>query len=136
MAAVQFIDLRGEIHSDARGMSFFPWQGRLQAPEDLSNTFHLASIRPGCTRGNHLHPRHVEWLYPFHGIGILIWEASPGQIEERLISGDSTLIYIAPGIAHAFKNPGPETLYLMAWRGAVGEVSATEPETVAYQVAR
>jgi oxalate decarboxylase/phosphoglucose isomerase-like protein (cupin superfamily) len=130
MTAVQFIDLRSAIHNDARGMSFFPWQGRLPEPGDLLKTFHLISIRPGHTRGNHLHPGHAEWLYPFHGDGILLWEADPGRVEERLISGDSTLILIPPGIAHAVKNPGPEILYLLAWREEIGGVTAAEPETV------
>jgi oxalate decarboxylase/phosphoglucose isomerase-like protein (cupin superfamily) len=134
MAAVQFIDLRSEIHSDARGMSFFPWQGRLKEPGDLLKTFHLISIRPGHTRGNHLHPGHAEWLYPFHGDGVLLWEADPGQVQKRLISGDSTLILVPPGIAHAVKNPGPEILYLLAWREEAGAVSAAEPETVPYIV--
>ncbi|MFZ5448070.1 MAG: cupin domain-containing protein [Thermodesulfobacteriota bacterium] len=132
MAAVQFIDLRSEIHSDDRGMSFFPWQGRLQSPEDIFNSFHLVSIRPGHTRGNHLHPGHGEWLYPFHGDGVIIWEAASGQTQERLVSGDSTLIYIPPGIAHAVRNPGPEILYLLAWREAVGEASAHQSGTVTY----
>lgn len=134
MAAAQFIDLSGEIHADTRGMSYFPWQGGLQAPKDLSKTFHLISIRPGHSRGNHYHPGHAEWLYPFHGTGILIWEEAHSQVQERAISGDSTLILIPPRIAHAVKNPGSEILYLLAWREALGEATAAEPETVAHQL--
>ena len=59
MASVKFIDLRDEIQSDVRGMSFFPWQGRLHEIRDLLKTFHLISIQPGYTRGNHLHPGHA-----------------------------------------------------------------------------
>jgi len=135
MTAVQFIDLSGEIHADDRGMSFFPWQGRLQAPEGLNRTFHLVSIRPGHSRGNHLHPGHAEWLYPFHGNGILIWEEAPGEVQEKLISGDCTLVYIPLGIPHALKNPGPEVLYLLAWREGVGEAGTTEPETLPHHLA-
>jgi oxalate decarboxylase/phosphoglucose isomerase-like protein (cupin superfamily) len=116
MAEVRFIDLAGEINADARGISFFPWQGRPQAPGDLLRTFHLISIRPGQTRGNHLHPGHAEWLYPFHGSGVFTWEAAPGQVREMTVSGDRTLIHIPPGFAHAITNPGPEILYLLAWR--------------------
>jgi oxalate decarboxylase/phosphoglucose isomerase-like protein (cupin superfamily) len=132
MAEVQFIDISREIHSDARGMSFFPWQGRLHEPGDLLKTFHLISISPGHTRGNHLHPSHTEWLYPFHGNGVLIWETDPGQVNERLISGDRTLIQVPPGIPHALTNPGPEILYLLAWREEVKAVAA--PETVPHQI--
>jgi dTDP-4-dehydrorhamnose 3,5-epimerase-like enzyme len=129
MPVVQFIDLNPTIKADARGMSFFPWQGRLQKPGELLQTFHLVSIQPGTIRGNHLHPGHAEWLYPFHGAAVFIWESDPGQIQERLISGDRTLIYTPPGVAHALKNPGPEILYLLAWRELSGS-ELTGPETV------
>jgi oxalate decarboxylase/phosphoglucose isomerase-like protein (cupin superfamily) len=129
MSAVQFIDLQHEIKVDARGMSFFPWQGRLQAPGDLLQTFHLISIRPGQTRGHHLHPGHEEWLYPFHGDSVFMWESAPGEVQERHITGDRTMIHIPPGIAHALTNPGPNILYLLAWRGVSGSGSP-EPETV------
>jgi dTDP-4-dehydrorhamnose 3,5-epimerase-like enzyme len=134
MASVKFIDLRDEIQSDVRGMSFFPWQGRLHEIRDLLKTFHLVSIQPGYTRGNHLHPAHAEWLYPFHGDGILIWEADSGQVQEKLISGDATLILVPPGMAHALKNPGPEILYLLAWREEVEGAGTTEPETVPHEM--
>jgi uncharacterized RmlC-like cupin family protein len=134
MVTVQFIDLSGEIHADSRGMSFFPWQGRLQAPEDLLKTFHLISIHPGHSRGNHLHPGHTEWLYPFHGDGLFTWEEDHGQVQERPISGDSTLIHIPPGIAHAVTNPGPKILYLLAWRTGIAQAATTGPETVPHTV--
>jgi oxalate decarboxylase/phosphoglucose isomerase-like protein (cupin superfamily) len=129
MAEVQFIDLDGQIRGDARGLSFFPWQGRLTAPGDLFKTFHLVSIRPGHTRGNHLHPGQAECLYPFHGAAVLLWEAAPGEVREQVIKGDRTLIYIRPGVPHALSNPGPEILYLLAWREAAGP-GPNDPETV------
>ena len=89
MTEIQFIDLSGEIKADARGMSFFPWQGRLKAPGELPSTFHLISIRPGQSRGHHLHPGQAEYLYPFHGRAVFTWEAAPGQVRERVISGDT-----------------------------------------------
>jgi len=129
MTEVQFIDLRGAINADERGMSFFPWQDRLTEPEGLFKTFHLVSVRPGRTRGHHLHPGHTEWLYPFHGAGVFIWEAAPGQVREHIITGDRTLVRIPPGIAHAVTNPGPEMLYLLAWRETAGP-APLDPETV------
>jgi hypothetical protein len=131
MAEVQFIDLSGEIKEDPRGLSFFPWQGRLPAPEDLLATFHLISIRPAQSRGHHLHPGHAEWLYPFHGAAVLTWEAAPGLVRERVIAGDRTLIHIPPGLAHAVTNPGPEILYLLAWRQATGP-GPLDPDTIPY----
>jgi hypothetical protein len=131
MAEVQFINLSGEIKDDPRGMSFFLWQGRFEAPGDLPSTFHLISIRPGQSRGHHLHPGQAEYLYPFHGGAVFTWEVAPGQVQERLISGDRTLIRIPPGLPHAVTNPGPELLYLLAWREVEGAgPSPGEPETI------
>jgi len=129
MAEVQFIDLSSEITADARGLSFFPWQGRAEEPQGLLDTFHLISVRPGQSRGHHFHPGHVEYLYPFHGRAVLTWEAAPGQIREQVINGDRTLISIPPGLAHAVTNPGPEVLYLLAWRQVSGP-GPTDPETI------
>jgi oxalate decarboxylase/phosphoglucose isomerase-like protein (cupin superfamily) len=129
MAEVQFIDLSGEIKAGARGMSFFPWQARLKEPGGVLSTFHLVSTHPGQTRGHHLHPGHEEWLYPFHGVGVFTWETASGQVRERIISGDRTLIRIPPGCAHAITNPGPEILYLLAWREVAGP-GPVDPETV------
>ncbi len=131
MAEVEFIDLSGEIKGDARGLSFFPWQARQPAVGDLFSTFHLVSIQAGQSRGHHLHPGHAEWLYPFHGHAVLVWETAPGLVRKQLISGDRTLVHIPPGLAHALANPGPEILYLLAWREASGP-GPRDPESVPY----
>ena len=128
MADVEFLDLSGEIHEDPRGFSFFPWQDRLQDPRDLPRTFHLVSILPGQVRGNHLHPGYREILVTFHGAGVLLWEPRPGEIKERLLTGHRTLVRSPPGLPHALRNPGPEVLYLLAWRERA-EDSPAEPET-------
>jgi len=128
MAEVEFLDISGEIREDPRGFVCFPWQDRDKEPQDLLSTFHLVSIAPGQVRGNHLHPGHREYLFPFHGNAVLIWESQTGKVQERLISGNRTLVRIPPGIAHALKNPGPEVLYALAWREGAGDNTA--PETV------
>jgi uncharacterized RmlC-like cupin family protein len=132
MSDVEFIDLRDEITEDARGFSFYPLRGRAAEPEGLPAAFHLVSITAGQVRGNHLHPGRQEWLYPFHGSGRLVWEPRPGERRERLISGPRLLIRIPPGIPHALRNPGPEPLYLLAWRE--GAAPGEEPETVGHQL--
>jgi len=129
MATVEFIDLTGEIHEDQRGRSFFPWRGQVANPQDLLKSFHLVSIAPGQVRGNHLHPGHVEWLYLFHNPGELIWDTTSGELKEQRVSGNRTLIRIPAGVAHAVRNPGPEILYLIAWREPAAG-SAGEPETL------
>jgi oxalate decarboxylase/phosphoglucose isomerase-like protein (cupin superfamily) len=135
MSEIHCIDLSEEIKADDRGISLFPWQGRFKVPGDLPATFHLISIRPGQSRGHHLHPGQAEYLYPFHGRAVFIWEAASGQVRERVISGETTLIHIPPGLAHAVTNPGPELLYLLAWREVSGP-GPGEPETVPHPLGR
>ncbi|MDD2901132.1 MAG: cupin domain-containing protein [Syntrophales bacterium] len=133
MAGVEFIDLAGKIHEDPRGFVLFPWQEGVPEPQDLFRTFHLISIAPGQVRGNHLHPGYREYLLTFHGEGILTWEEPAGEVRERRLRGHRTLVLIPPGIGHALTNPGPEILYLLAWREPTGSAAA-EPETIPHPV--
>ncbi len=129
MAKVEFFEPMGEFKEDPRGFSFFPWRAGLREPQDFLKTFHLISLQPGQVRGNHLHPGHWEWLYPFHGNGIFSWEPAPGEVEQREFADNRTLICIPPGVAHALRNPGPKVLYLLSWRETAGPAPG-EPETV------
>lgn len=136
MAGVEFLELTTEIKEDPRGFVFFPGQefpGQEggQGSQDLLRTFHLVSITPGQVRGNHLHPGHREYLLTFQGTGVLSWKEPTGEVRERQLSGHRTLVRIPPGIPHVLRNPGPEILYLLAWRERAGNGSE-EPESVPY----
>lgn len=130
MDEVEFMDISPQLHEDPRGMAYFPWQTQeVRDPASALHTFHLISTVPGQVRGNHLHPSYEEWLYVFHGQGTFRWETEAGEVKERLISGGRTMIRIPPGVAHALENPGPEILYLIAWRERSGS-STAEIESV------
>jgi quercetin dioxygenase-like cupin family protein len=133
MASVEFIDLTGEIVEDPRGLSFYPFKDRVGRPELLIQNFHLVSIQPGQVRGNHAHPGHLEWLYPFHGQGDFIWETPEGGRETRRLAGGRVFIRIPPGVAHAMRNPGPDPMYLLAWREPV-DPETGERDTVPHPV--
>ena len=135
MGQVQFIDLSDVIRTDPRGMAFFLFQHRQPPPSETLATFHLVSVAPGETRGQHYHPAHDEWLYLFAHPGVFIWQDRAGQVQERLIEGDHTMIRIHPGIAHAVSNPGPGRLYLLAWREPAADgIDAGQPETVFFSL--
>jgi oxalate decarboxylase/phosphoglucose isomerase-like protein (cupin superfamily) len=126
MKEVVFFDIQSEIYQDARGLSFHPLKGRLRQPEKIAASLHLVSILPGQSRGNHLHPEQAEWLYPFEGAGVFVWQEVNGEVRERPISGHDTVIFIPPGIAHALRNPGPEVMFLLAWRESEGGTEENE----------
>ncbi len=131
MSTPEFLDLDAELTEDVRGVSLFPLKGRSRNPKEALASFHLISILPGQTRGNHVHPGHREWLYPFHGTGWFRWQKEGSKVEERLIAGGRIMIRIPAGVAHALTNPGPEVLYLLAWRESEDKAAAG-PETVAH----
>ena len=133
MGVVEFIDLTDEIFEDPRGVSFYPFKRRVSQPDVLIQHFHLVSIEPGQVRGNHAHPGHLEWLYPFNGAGDFIWESPDGTRATRRLVGGRVFIRIPPGVAHAMWNPGPDVMYLLAWREPVGE-EAGKPDTVPHPV--
>ncbi len=133
MAAVEFIDLQGEISEDSRGLSFYPFKGRVKRPELLVQNFHLVSIQPGQVRGNHVHPGHLEWLYPFHGEGDFIWEEPDGTRKTRRLAGGRVFLRILPGVPHALRNPGPDPVYLLAWREPA-ESPGDQPDTLPYLI--
>lgn len=133
MEVLEFIDLAEEIFEDPRGVSFYPFKKRVSRPDVLIQHFHLVSIEPGQVRGNHAHPGHLEWLYAFHGVGDFIWESPDGARSTRRLIGGRVIIRIPPGVAHAIRNPGPDPIYLLAWREPVGE-AAGKPDTVPHPV--
>lgn len=130
-AEIQFLPLGDSWHQDERGFVYFPWQN---APDSLPlaemcRSCHLISIVPGQIRGQHQHPDKTEWLYTFHGEGQLFWRTRDGQLQQRRLRGNRTLVVIPPGIPHTLRNDGPAPLYLLAWRAAP-EPGRDEPDTV------
>ena len=86
--------------------------------------------RPGQLRGQHQHPGKTEWLYVFHGQGQLFWRTRDGHVQQRLLSGNRTLVVIPPGIPHTLRNDGPEPTLSVGLAGSVGEPGRDEPDTV------
>jgi oxalate decarboxylase/phosphoglucose isomerase-like protein (cupin superfamily) len=130
-ADIQFLPLGDSWHQDERGFVYFPWQNAPDALPlaEMCRSCHLISIVPGQSRGQHQHPDKTEWLFTFHGEGQLFWRTGDGHLQQRLLSGNRTLVVIPPGIPHTLRNDGPAQLYLLAWRAAQ-EPGGEEPDTV------
>ena len=130
-AEVQFFTVPDGWHQDERGWVYFPFQHlRLeQASGEMLASCHVVAIAPGEVRGQHLHPHKTEWLYLIAGTGTLFWRDREDYLQRQSFTPDQRLVVIAPGVPHALRNDGPETLYLLAWRATVPVETA--PETVA-----
>ena len=75
----------------------------------------MASIVPGAVRGNHRHNNTSEFLLVFGGRYDFYYVQETEIRRKRF--GDSQLIGIRinPGTAHALKNVGDDTLYVIAY---------------------
>jgi uncharacterized RmlC-like cupin family protein len=130
-ADIHFLDLGDSLRQDERGFVYFPFQNLPDSlPQaEMCTSCHLISILPGQLRGQHQHPDKTEWLYVFHGQGQLFWRIRDDHLQQRLLSGNRTLVVISPGIPHTLRNDGPHPLYLLAWRAAL-EPGREAPDTV------
>ncbi len=130
-AVIQFLDLGDSLRQDERGFVYFPFQSLPDSlpRAEMCTSCHLISILPGQIRGQHQHPDKTEWLYVFHGQGQLFWRTRDHHLQQRLLSGNRTLVVIPPAIPHTLRNDGLAPLYLLAWRAAQ-QPGRDEPDTV------
>jgi len=103
-----------EIHSDNRG-----WLVELLKANELEKPvkqLHIASIKPGCVRGNHYHSKRMEWFFIVAGKAELSLQdiKTKEKIHFKLSPKEPKVITIFPYIAHAVKNIGKEIVYLVS----------------------
>jgi UDP-2-acetamido-2,6-beta-L-arabino-hexul-4-ose reductase len=114
-----------QLRSDARGAVFEPLNvAELRAQ---GNT-HLVLSEPGAIRGNHYH--HVG-----REITVVVGPAlvryrdvlNAGAVQEVKIAAGSALRFsFAPGVAHAFQNPGPGVMVLASFNTEVHDPAAPD----------
>jgi UDP-2-acetamido-2,6-beta-L-arabino-hexul-4-ose reductase len=129
---------RLDAFTDARGQVFEPLAGELAEVAGWPN-FHVATVKPGAVRGNHLHPEGTEVIVLF-GSEALLSYVEDGTSRQALVEADSAVVVtIPPGIPHAFRNTGEGDLVLLCFqsraydpddpdRVAVPLLSAASPE--------
>ncbi len=103
-----------EVMQDNRGWSLEPVNSSLLEGGGVKN-IHIVSIEPGGIRGNHVHSEQTEWVLVFGGRCLVAAQDKSGLREEMIIETDRRVVLeIPPGVAHAFKNIGERTSYLLA----------------------
>lgn len=93
---------------DQRGLSF-AFGGLVGAVLGRPQDLHLATIRPGCLRGNHFHARRREVVVVlFQDRWQLVWDQGPDRdVQARVFEGcGAVAIEIPPNCSHAFHNTG------------------------------
>lgn len=99
-----------ETHGDHRGWVSEIYSGRPEV--DLKNV-HYGTIEPGCVRGNHVHEETREWI-AFVGAPVEVRWGSEEETESRTLE-EPFRVYLPPGLGHAFRNAGEETLLFAAY---------------------
>lgn len=103
-----------KIHSNGRGW-LVEILKRNELKEDIKQIY-VATIKPGCARGNHYHLKRTEWFFIIGGKAELYLEdlKTKEKIYLKLSSKKPKVITVFPKIAHAVKNSGKETVFLVS----------------------
>ena len=107
------------IHSDERGW-LVEMLKRNELKEDIKQIY-VATIKPGCTRGNHYHLKRIEWFFVAGEKAELYLEDLETKkiICLKLSSKKPRVVTVFPKIAHAVKNSGKETVYLVSAQNTI-----------------
>lgn len=102
--------------SDERGQSFsLPWQ-QLRLIDSIDD-LHIASIRPGCTRGNHCHLAKRELIMvAYTDAWSLHWDCGvdTSQMHQSFHGSGAVVIMVPPLWSHAIRNDGSEDVWIVA----------------------
>lgn len=106
--------LQLEALADPRGMLIEPVDDSELRGGAILN-LHVATASPGAVRGNHTHPRRTETICVLGGHFVATFRraGSAEQFQMEIPEGRVVTFRIKPGTAHAFKNVGSTTGYLL-----------------------
>lgn len=123
-----------EIHSDKRGW-LVEMLKRNELKEDIKQVY-VATIKPGYIRGNHYHLKRIEWFLIIGGKADLYLEdlKTKKKICLKLSSKRPKVITVFPKIAHAVKNSGKETVYLVSAQNNI--YHHKNPDTFPYLICK
>jgi len=97
---------------DARGLVLEPIGG---ATMQQQQNVHLVLTEPGQIRGNHYHRRGTEITVVLGPARVRFRERAGGELRDvEVPAGQAMRFTFPPGLAHAFQNPGPGSMILIA----------------------
>lgn len=104
-----------DFFEDERG-----WLLKLLKQEHMGGSqlgeIYVTSTRPGIVRAEHYHKNTTEWFCVIKGKAKLVLKDIESEEIKEIIMGDGRLVTvkIPYGIAHAVRNIGDESMYLVA----------------------
>lgn len=123
MKSVQISELAP--HGDNRGLSLAMPPEAMQFVRELADV-HISSSVSGAVRGNHYHRRKRRAILVMPGIAwSLHWDEGEGTaVQRRIFDGSqAVLVLVPPGVAHAVRNDGTASLWMVACSSAPYDAS-------------
>jgi UDP-2-acetamido-2,6-beta-L-arabino-hexul-4-ose reductase len=105
-----------EVHGDGRGWLVEALK-QDQIPDGQSiRQIYVASIKPGCVRGNHYHKKRMEWFFLIGADAEIHLEDMETKEKKVIFFSSEAMQRVAvyPNVAHAVANKGSETVYLVS----------------------
>jgi UDP-2-acetamido-2,6-beta-L-arabino-hexul-4-ose reductase len=124
--------IKVKTNTDERGW-FVEMIKRNNIPKDIKQVS-VASIEPGCVRGNHYHLNKMEWFTIIGGsakfcvVDIKTNKKSCFNFSEK----DHGVLTVLPGMAHAIKNIGKKIVYFIEVDSSIYDHK--NPDAIPYQV--
>lgn len=113
-------------HRDPRGALFEPIDDVALARQ--RNT-HVVLTAPGFVRGNHLHRVGTEITVVVGPAFVRLREAGVTR-DVEVPDGEAWRFTIPPGVVHAYRNPGPGTMLLIAFNTELNDAQNPDVERV------
>lgn len=119
-------------HEDARGFVFNIFKDMAISPGDVRD-FHVCSMNKDAVRGNHYHKNGDEYIFFLGGNFRLVTRDLNSEANQETCFKDTggRLIKIDRNTAHAIRNEGDETLYLLCFY--VSDIPI-QVETIRHQI--
>lgn len=107
--------IKARVFKDARGIVVFPAAAmarRLKAGN--LKDFHIATLKPGAVRGNHVHPHHDEYLICIGSGGAVVIRHNG---RNKTLRPRNATVNIPKGVPHAVINRGTGDLTVACFYG-------------------
>lgn len=116
MSGIKIIDLENNMFQDERGWVANPLD-ILELPNISFYHFHIVSMKPGSTRGNHYHMGAKEWLFVCEGEALMSWREKNGKtVNHKKISPSKPVLFeINPNIVHSITNTSNNDIFLISF---------------------
>jgi len=102
------------VHRDQRGFLVNLVERKHTGENHFGHSYIVESM-PGLVRGNHYHKKAKEWFCVIKGKGRLGLKKDEQIVFLELDDKNFKLVEIPPGITHAIKSAGDETMLMFAY---------------------